>query len=217
MKKQTSLVAAVLFSAGMIFMAGCSKDDTSAPVITLNGSATEQSILNAVWTDVGATAEDAEDGTVTVTTTGSVNKDMAGVYTITYSATDAAGNEATKTRTVTVYNESNTLNGTYDVSDVCDGTTFTYTQMVTASTTLNKRIHFNKFADYSGNTAIYADVVATTITLPSQTANNIGSLSEDHTFSGTGTISGSNFVLTYTDLNVSQTATANCVATFTKQ
>ena len=47
------------------------------------------------YTDAGATAADAVDGTVSVTTTGSVTVGTVGDYTLTYSATDAAGNTST--------------------------------------------------------------------------------------------------------------------------
>jgi hypothetical protein len=51
------------------------------------------------WTDAGATA----DGNETVTASGTVDTSAAGTYTITYTATDAAGNVAIPvTRTVTV-------------------------------------------------------------------------------------------------------------------
>ena len=56
----------------------------------------------STYTDAGATAVDAVDGTVSATTTGSVNTSTTGVYDINYTATDAAGNTATATRTVTV-------------------------------------------------------------------------------------------------------------------
>ena len=54
--------------------------------------------LGSTYTDAGATA----DGGETVTTSGSVDVNTVGTYTFTYSATDAAGNEGTATRTVTV-------------------------------------------------------------------------------------------------------------------
>jgi len=75
--------------------------DTTAPVITINGS--DVSLVTGMsYTDAGATAVDNVDGEVTVVTTGTVDTATAGVYTITYSAVDAAGNSAQKTRTVTV-------------------------------------------------------------------------------------------------------------------
>ncbi|MDB4808002.1 DUF5011 domain-containing protein [Verrucomicrobia bacterium] len=73
--------------------------DTTAPVITLTGSASVSLELGATYTDAGATA----DGGEAVTTSGTVNVNTAGVYTLTYSASDASGNAATSvTRTVTV-------------------------------------------------------------------------------------------------------------------
>ena len=73
--------------------------DTVAPVITLTGSASVSHELGTTYTDAGATS----DGGETVTTTGTVSVNTAGTYTLTYSASDAAGNVATSViRTVTV-------------------------------------------------------------------------------------------------------------------
>ena len=68
------------------------------PVITLNGDSTATVELGAIWTDAGATANWGE----TVTASGTVDTSVVGTYTITYTATDAAGNVGTATRTVTV-------------------------------------------------------------------------------------------------------------------
>jgi len=59
-------------------------------------------ITGTKFTDPGASAWDAVDGTVTVKKTGIVNTAKAGTYTITYTATDKALNKATATRTVIV-------------------------------------------------------------------------------------------------------------------
>ncbi|MBT8448215.1 MAG: DUF5011 domain-containing protein, partial [Gammaproteobacteria bacterium] len=75
--------------------------DTTAPVITLNGDATVNHEQGTTYVDAGATATDNVDGTVSVTTTGTVGT-AAGTYTLTYTATDAAGNSATATREVIV-------------------------------------------------------------------------------------------------------------------
>ena len=72
--------------------------DRTPPVITLVGSATVNHEQGTTYTDQGATATDAVDGSVPVSTSGSVGTD-AGTYTITYSATDSSGNTATATRT----------------------------------------------------------------------------------------------------------------------
>ena len=76
--------------------------DTTAPVITLNGSATISLSQGTSYTDAGATAVDNIDGSVGVTTSGTVNTGVPGVYTITYTAMDSSSNTATKTRTITV-------------------------------------------------------------------------------------------------------------------
>ena len=76
--------------------------DTIAPVITLVGEATLAVEQDATYTDAGATATDTVDGSVTVVTTGSVDTATPGAYTLTYTATDIAGNEATVSRTVNV-------------------------------------------------------------------------------------------------------------------
>lgn len=83
--------------------------DTTAPVITLNGAATIELTVGASYTDAGATATDNIDGNVAVTTSGTVNTTTVGSYTLTYTATDRAGNTATKTRTVLVKAAPNQL------------------------------------------------------------------------------------------------------------
>ena len=76
--------------------------DVTPPVITLNGESNITLEQNAVYTELGATAVDAVDGNVTVTTTGTVDTATVGTYTIVYSATDSVGNEANLTRTMRV-------------------------------------------------------------------------------------------------------------------
>ena len=79
--------------------------DITSPVISLNGAATVTIQEGSTYSDSGATAEDNIDGSITVSTTGVVGTD-SGTYTLTYTATDAAGNSVTATRTVIV-NENN--------------------------------------------------------------------------------------------------------------
>ena len=77
--------------------------DTIKPVITLNGSANVTHEAGTSYTDAGATATDTFDTNVPVTTSGTVNINNTGSYTIRYNATDDAGNDADEvTRTVTV-------------------------------------------------------------------------------------------------------------------
>ena len=82
-------------------------NDALGPVITLNGNALVGVAVNDTYTDAGATASDNVDPSVTVTPSGTVDTATVGTYTITYSATDVAGNAAaTKTRTVVVYDST---------------------------------------------------------------------------------------------------------------
>ncbi|HFU73934.1 MAG TPA: DUF5011 domain-containing protein, partial [Helicobacteraceae bacterium] len=76
--------------------------DTVKPVITLNGPATVNLTVGGTYTEQGATVTDNVDTGLTVTISGAVDTATAGTYTVTYTATDTAGNKATKTRTVIV-------------------------------------------------------------------------------------------------------------------
>ena len=76
--------------------------DATAPVITLSGPSSLNVEQATSFTDPGASAQDAVDGAVQVTVSGSVDVNTAGVYTVTYTATDSAGNTASLDRTITV-------------------------------------------------------------------------------------------------------------------
>lgn len=76
--------------------------DTTGPVITLGGTATTTVAIGNTFTDLGATATDAVDGSVTPVKTGTVDTNVAGTYTLTYTATDAHSNVSSKTRDVVV-------------------------------------------------------------------------------------------------------------------
>ena len=69
--------------------------DNDPPVIVLVGDASMSIDLGSTFTEPGVSATDAVDGEVTVTTSGSVNTSIAGNYSLTYTAKDAAGNAAT--------------------------------------------------------------------------------------------------------------------------
>lgn len=78
--------------------------DTTAPVVTLTGSASISLTVGDSFTDPGATALDIVDGTTPVIITGSVDTGTAGTYTLTYTSTDTAGNIDSTTRSVIVSN-----------------------------------------------------------------------------------------------------------------
>ncbi len=88
--------------------------DTTPPVVTLNGPNSTTLECPAPYVELGATATDACDGSVSVVTTGTVDASMPGTYTVSYKATDASGNMTTATRTVNVVDTTPpviTLNG----------------------------------------------------------------------------------------------------------
>ena len=78
--------------------------DDGGPVVTLNGDAAIALAEGATWTDPGATASDPTDGDLTssIAVDGGVDTDTAGIYTITYRVTDAAGKVGEVSRIVTV-------------------------------------------------------------------------------------------------------------------
>ena len=76
--------------------------DTTPPVITISGDVNVNHEQGTAYSDAGATATDNVDGDVSVEVSGSVDDAVAGTYTITYSASDQAGNSSSATRTVQV-------------------------------------------------------------------------------------------------------------------
>jgi len=78
--------------------------DTVAPVVTLTGEAAMEVMVGDTFTDPGATAVDDTDGDLTthIIVSGAVDTAPAGLYELTYSATDAAGNTGSVSRVATV-------------------------------------------------------------------------------------------------------------------
>jgi|GEM_PF-905663 len=96
--------------------------DTTPPAIMLTGPNPMTVECHTSFTDPGATANDACAGPVAVTTSGSVNVNTPGTYTITYTASDSSGNKATQTRTVNVVDTTPpviTLNGANPMTIEC--------------------------------------------------------------------------------------------------
>ena len=88
------------FRAGFRFIPA----DVAAPELSLLGAASVTHQAGTPWAEPGVSALDMVDGDLTsqVTVTGTVDANATGAYVLTYSSTDAAGNAATVTRTVTV-------------------------------------------------------------------------------------------------------------------
>jgi hypothetical protein len=203
---------------GFFVISGCGKDDTTKPVITLT---TNDEAHNRVaqfsaanYTDPGATANDDQDGDITATATGTVNMNSAGDYTLTYTATDKAGNAATEDRTVTVDGGKYLAGFTYTVEDFTNTTSNgTYPETITSSSTTNNKITFTKFAFYVNGT-VYGTIVGTTITIPDQDVT-CGNPSASRHFTGSGTFSNNftTFTLNYTEVTNSTTVTGHGIYT----
>ena len=173
------------------YVSATTLSDSVPPVISLLGDSVVTHQINSTYTDAGATASDVVDGTIDVTTSGSVDVDTAGTYTLTYSASDAAGNAAVQvTRTVTVTDSAlpvitlvgNTavthqLGSAYTdagatASDVVDGTiTVTTSGSVDVDTAGTYTLTYSA-SDAAGN-------AATTVTR-SVTVEDSGSLDSDN-------------------------------------
>ena len=86
--------------------------DTIAPIITLLGDISIDIPIGQLFVDPGFTASDNFDGTITanVNTTGTIDVDSEGTYTLNYDVSDAGLNAAlTVTRTINVINPTEIL------------------------------------------------------------------------------------------------------------
>jgi hypothetical protein len=223
MKKIVLLLTAIVLISSTAFFTACDTEDLSNPVITLTDGTDVDVILGATWTEPGFTATDDEDGDITasVTVTGTVNTALTGNYDLVYTVTDVAGNVGTITRTVRVYNESETWAGTYSAVDTEDGTVYpAETRTVNVSTTVNNRLFLIKFsgrtdADCYANT----NTTANTITLPPQNFICGSSPQQDMTFAGSGNLNTTTTVMTisYTVGLTGSSTSLNCSTVYTKQ
>jgi beta-glucanase (GH16 family) len=141
--------------------------DTTPPVITLVGAASVNHEQGTTYTDEGATASDTVDGTLSVSSSGNVGTD-AGTYTITYSASDAAGNTSTATRTVIVAD----------------------TQPPTITLTGESEVSHEQGTDYVDAGATATDVVDDTV--PVTISGEVGTELGDYTLTFTATDTAGN-------------------------
>lgn len=160
----------------------CGKKDLNPPEVTLKGSANIYLVLNGSYIEEGATATDPEEGEVSVNIEGDVNTALEGVYEITYTAYDEAGNSGRATRWVHVYNEAVSIGGDFDAFSVSNSDTITFNAVLTTSTTVNKRFWIQGYA-MDSTAVIYADITGNQISIPQQEYTSGGNT---HFYSGTG-------------------------------
>tara|TARA_Y100001958_G_scaffold148571_1_gene130373 strand:- start:48 stop:3029 length:2982 start_codon:yes stop_codon:yes gene_type:complete len=145
--------------------------DTTAPVITLSGANPVDVDLGTTYNDAGATATDANDGdlTASITVSSNVDTNTVGTYTVTYTVSDAAGNQATETRTVNVVDNNNPTTHYIDIQG------FAYSP---SSITINV-----------GDTIVWTNYDSASHTVTSN----------DGTFDSGGISTGSTFSFTFTN------------------
>ncbi|MBL7893441.1 MAG: DUF5011 domain-containing protein [Bacteroidia bacterium] len=218
MKKQLIAVATIMFVGGTMLMTSCKKDDTTSPTITLKGLSTETVIFGTAFVDPGVTASDDKDGDITlnVSTTGAVDQNKAGSYTITYKVADAAGNEAVQTRTVIVkFINSSLAANTWSGKDSCSpgpspSSTYTITINASSSNTADiTMVDFGAFASPLTVSATISGSTGQTFTIPSQTVSSV-------LFSGSGTVSSNGKTITYSYTATDGSGTQNCTMTLTR-
>lgn len=127
------ILAIFLYSCNQELPNDLLKKDTTPPIITLSGQSSVEVNRDSTYTDEGATASDDIDGDITssIQTINPIDISTIGEYLITYSVTDAAGNNAIQvTRTVNVVADTDatkpiiTLTGSSSLS-ITKGTTYT--------------------------------------------------------------------------------------------
>jgi formylglycine-generating enzyme required for sulfatase activity len=91
-------------------------EDVTSPEMQIFGDANITHLQDTAWVDPGVEAHDVRDGNITdsITVSGTVDVNTTGTYTLTYTVSDATGNEASITRTVNVVASTHTadLNST---------------------------------------------------------------------------------------------------------
>ncbi len=96
--------------------------DQAGPVITINANNVYEMFVKGTKPEFRATANDAYDGATNVVITDDINVNVAGTYTVTFTATDKAGNKTVETRSFTVKRKTLELDN-FKTDINLDGTT----------------------------------------------------------------------------------------------
>lgn len=210
MKSIPGLLTSALLSGVAILLFSCNPDDITKPIITLQGANPQVVIYKSApeYIDPGFSAIDEIDGEITVYVYGTVNLSSAGEQTLTYKATDEAGNTATADRIVIV-DAAQYLAGTYNVVDVNDSSSSpVFTETITVSPTTYNTILFTKFG-YLDNAGAYATIAGSTITLPQQTLY-CNTPVDYYAFTGFGYFSDTSISIDYTRVHNGNPVSGNC-------
>ncbi len=182
----------------VVLASGCKKDDVTKPVVTLVGANPLTVNAGTAFTDPGATATDDVDGDITskIVVTGTVNTAAAGTNTLTYTATDAAGNVGTAARTVNVaLSRDAILSSSYTTTNNCS----TPYSNVATTTSFQAGSSADKFVInmfyYNGGT-LTCTLSGTSVTVDAGQAPN--PLLDGVTGSGTFNAAGKVLTMSYT-------------------
>jgi hypothetical protein len=203
MKKFLVLPVSLLLLAGIFILPSCTKEDTTPPTLQLLPQGAGNNVAQSLppvkgagkWVDPGYTAMDNGENLFTqVHVYGSVDPNTKGVYKLTYAVKDAAGNISTQTRTVNIFNDADSLAGTYTVSDTTLIPFATTSYAVTISTDMytDSVIHFNPFAGLNNDSTVSgtANRLTYKIAVPHQKVTfapvTVG-VNQTHAFTGAGT------------------------------
>jgi len=204
-------ITLIIFATSLFMISGCKKENTP-PVLTLNGDANMATYKGETFTYPGATANDNEDGNLTlqIHVEGSVGTET-GIYILTYSITDKEGNYASVQRYVSVAYKSTSLAGTYNVTETSPFGTVNYVGTVTADSV--DFAHF-VFGSLSAPDPIVIDAQI-------QNRDNIEMLSDVQggpimQFQGSIT-QPTNITFSLSYLRPINSTTTNCTATWVKQ
>jgi len=219
MKKILFALTSVTVFIAALLITGCNKDDATPPRMTMNGDNPLTIYLNAPFTDPGVTAEDNEDGTISVTSDASVtNPDInkAGIYYINYSVTDGAGNKSIMRRNVLVKNNAESLSAAYNVTGTCNSA---FTDGIISSTTVNNRITFTQFGRHTnalGKLNADIDFVSSTVTIVPDSFI-CGTIPVMRSFSGGGALSFTGDTLVISSVETTASGVTNCSYTYIRQ
>ena len=185
------------------------------PSLFLIGPINSYAVLNSSWNEPGFTAFDVEDGDLTsqVVVTGTVNINIAGIYTITYKVTDSKGDHTTLSRKVTVFNSLQSFAGNYRCTTIVQsGPTYIWN----TQTTISPSPYKNNFLVLSRISQCYGvslevEVIGNVLLLPAQYQIGYNSSLPSgicdsllHFFSGSGSVANIStypvITLNYSDL-----------------
>lgn len=167
-------------------------------MITLSGSSVIQIYKGTSYTDAGASCVDNYDVSCSVTSSGSVDNNTLGTYTITYTATDSSGNIRIETRSVQVVSGDTPLLSlvgttpyTHEVLNLYTDSGATASDSedgnITANITSSGSVNANVLGSYTITYSV-TDSHGNTATPVTRTVNVVDTVKPVVTLSGSGTI-----------------------------